>query len=339
MTNNRTVLLFFKDFERDKFFRNDRYLKRLVRPVYNLFHSRQKQTGFAVSFSLLCRALRQQNYNVRVNNFRAARRNPGYPVGIVGYPAILDHWTLPNPALLGPGLYDHPMLAPDLMNDPRFRRYVVLAPWTREMYFPVYGDACFQWFAGINLDEWPDVTAQPKQFNFLVYDKVRWARDEYTLSLTAPILAELDRRGLTYTVLRYGDHDRRAYRRALGAAQAMIFLCEHETQGLAYQEAMASGVPILAWDRGFWADPLWKRFHASPPPASSVPFFSSTCGEKFKGVDDFPAALTSFRERHSSYRPRQFVADHLAMKKSAEIYAQEYFALLPAPLDHHDAEC
>ena len=35
----------------------------------------------------------------------------------------------------------------------------------------------------------------------------------------------------------------------------MIFLVEHETQGIAYQEAMACDVPILAWDQGNWLDP------------------------------------------------------------------------------------
>ena len=124
MTAERTILLFFQDFERDKFIKYDRYLKRVVRPIFNMFHSRQKKTGFAVWFSLLCRALKQEKYIVRVNDFPAARRDPHYPVGIVGFPEILDRWTFPNPAVLGPGLYDHPMLAPDLMNDPRFRRYI-----------------------------------------------------------------------------------------------------------------------------------------------------------------------------------------------------------------------
>jgi glycosyltransferase involved in cell wall biosynthesis len=285
-----------------------------------MFQSRPKTTGFAVWVSLLRRALEQANSNVYVNDFRTTRHNPHYPVGIAGFPTILNDWSLPNPAVLGPGLYDHPMLARDLMNDPRFRGYAVVAPWTREIHYP----------AGIDLDEWPDLTRQAKKFDFLVYDKVRWSHDEYSDTLIAPMLAELNRRRLTYTILRYSKHDHRAYRRALAAAKGMIFLCEHETQGLAYQEAMASGVPILAWDRGFWADPLWKRFHASPPLTSSVPFFSSTCGEKFISIDDFPTALTSFLQRRASYSPRQFVAHSLNMKQSAEMYARKYFALTEA---------
>ena len=35
----------------------------------------------------------------------------------------------------------------------------------------------------------------------------------------------------------------------------MVFLCEHENQDIAYQQALACGVPILAWDRGgYWQD-------------------------------------------------------------------------------------
>ena len=38
------------------------------------------------------------------------------------------------------------MLAPELMKDSRFKKYAVLAPWTLDMYRPVYGNACFSWF-------------------------------------------------------------------------------------------------------------------------------------------------------------------------------------------------
>jgi hypothetical protein len=47
----------------------------------------------------------------------------------------------------------------------------------------------------------------------------------------------------------------------------MLFLCEHETRGLAYQEALASNVPILAWDTGFWLDPRRPLYDPNPVPA------------------------------------------------------------------------
>jgi glycosyltransferase involved in cell wall biosynthesis len=328
LAQQKIVLLFFKNYEADSFVKYDRYLKRLLRPLYQKLHRRQKKSGFAVSFELMCRALRGSGYTVRINDYRTARKNPAYPVGIVGFPSILENWTLPNPAVLGPSLYDHPRLAPDLLKDPRFRKYAVLAPWTLDVYKPVYGDACFTWFAGIDLDAWPDLSGHPKSFDFLVYDKIRWDHDALKKAMIDPIVATLKQKGLTFRLLRYAMHDHDTYRTALAEARGLLFLCEHETQGLAYQEAMASNVPVFAWDNGFWADPLWKRFGEAPPPASSVPFFSPACGETFRDMTQFDAALDRFMAKRESYAPRGYVRTHLSLERSAGLYADQYFGLL-----------
>ena len=325
---DNTVLLFFKNYETDKFFKYDRYLKRLIRPLFNSLHHRQKTSGFVKSFELMCGALRGAAYNVRINDYRTAARHPDHPVGLVGYPALLDEWTLRNPAVLGPSLVDHPLQSPGLIADnDTFKRYAVLAPWTHDMFRPVFGDACFEWFAGIDAEAWPDQSGSPKTYDFLVYDKIRWDHDALAASLLDPILAKLTERGLTYHVLRYGQYDHAIYHAELKNARGMVFLCEHETQGLAYQEALASGVPILAWDRGVWADPLWQKFMPAAPPASSVPFFSPVCGERFVGLEDFDGKLDLFMARRDSYRPRSYVLEHLSPAESARIYAEQYFSL------------
>ncbi|HUY67851.1 MAG TPA: hypothetical protein VMV79_00940 [Alphaproteobacteria bacterium] len=328
LLKRKTALLFYKEYERDSYFQGDRYLKRILRPLYHRAHSRQKKSGFAVSFDLMRRALTKAGCDVRVNDHRAARRHPDYPVGLVGFPCLLDHWQLPNPAVLGPSLYDHPMLAPALFDDKRFKKYAVLAPWTMEMFRPVYGERCFAWFAGIDLDEWPDLSGEPKTCDFLVYDKIRWHHDEKSKTLLQPVLRALDTRGLTYRLLRYKRYDHAMYRKFLACTRGLLFLCEHETQGLAYQEAMASNLPVLAWNNGFWADPLWKKFAAAPPPASSVPFFSAACGETFSDPSQFESALDRFMNKRLSYRPRDYVAANLSMETSAKIYAGEYFKLI-----------
>jgi hypothetical protein len=326
ISKRRVILLFYREFERDSFLKYDRYLKRIVRPLYNLTHNRQKKTGFGVSFELLKRALERQGWLVRVNDYALARRYPEYPVGLIGFPSILEGWNLPNPAILGPSLFDHPMLAPTLMEDSRFRVYVVLAKWTYDMFYPVYGDKCARWFAGIDVDEWQDTRPLKKDIDFLIYDKIRWNHDDLAAQLVQPILDAVTRRGLRARLIRYKYHDHRTYKRILERSHAMIFLCEHETQGLAYQEALASNVPILAWDNGYWLDPLWKQFSAAMIPASSVPFFSPGCGERFSGLDDFDSALHRFLDRLPAYQPREYVSSHLSLRQSAETYAQLYFS-------------
>jgi glycosyltransferase involved in cell wall biosynthesis len=219
------------------------------------------------------------------------------------------------------------MLAPNLMKDPRFHIYVVLAKWTYDMFHPIYGDACAQWFAGIDVDEWKDTSARNKDIDFLVYDKIRWNHEGLAAHLLQPILDAVARRGLRPHVIRYKYHDHNTYKRLLERSRAMIFLCEHETQGIAYQEALASNVPVLAWDNGYWLDPLWERFSSTMIAASSVPFFSPDCGERFSSLQEFYSALTRFLDRLPTYRPREYVMNHLSLQESAKTYAQLYFSI------------
>jgi hypothetical protein len=322
--NPRTVLLFFRDFESDRFVPGDRYLKRLVRPVYNLFNRRQKVTGFQMAFRLLVEALRRAGYDVRTNDYAAARRNPRHPVGLFGYPHLLEGWNLPNPAVLGPGLYDHPSLAPRLMEDERNRFYLVCSEWMRHMFGRHYGDSCVVWFNGIDAASWPDTRGHAKDVDVLVYDKIRWNRDHYEPALLDPVMESLARRGLRVETLRYKLYDHATYRDLLSRSRSMLFLCEHETQGLAYQEALASGVPVLAWDNGYWLDPNRADFEPDPVPASSIPYFSPECGDRFRDFSEFDAAFDRFWPRLAEYDPRAYVERELSLERSADLYMTYY---------------
>jgi glycosyltransferase involved in cell wall biosynthesis len=328
IADRKAILLFYKEAECDTFFKYDRYLKRALRPLYHTMHRRQKKTGFLVSFELLRRALESQDWMVRVNDFASARKYPDYPVGLIGYPELLEGWKLPNPAVLGTSLYDHPMLAPRLMEDRRFRTYLVLSQWTYDMFYPYYGNACARWHAGIDTEQWHDTAGSIKDIDFLVYDKLRWDHDRQESALLNPILQVLERRGFRVETIRYQRHDHDTYRRLLERSRAMIFLCEHESQGLAYQEAMACNVPVLAWDNGYWLDPLSRRFGTAMIPASSVPYFSTECGERFADWAAFEATLDRFLDRMPELRPRKYVCENLSMQRSAEIYTNHYFSLL-----------
>jgi len=280
-------------------------------------------SGFELWYLLLRKALLRAGCRVHTNAYGLARRNPTYPVAMVGYPQILDNWPLPNPAVVGPGMIDHPRWAPDLMKDRRFKLYVTTCDWYTAMFEPWYGaDRLASWYAGIDLEDWPDLSANKKDLDVLVYDKVRWHRDQLEPGLITPILETLKQRGLTSAVLRYGAYDSDEYRGLLARARSMLFLCEHETQGMAYQEAMASGVPILAWEPGYWVDPQAKQHSSEPIPATSVPYFSPACGERFRDLEAFRAVFGQFWEKLPSYTPREYVRTQLSLEGSARLYLE-----------------
>ena len=323
---DRTVLLFYEDVEADRLVPNDRYVRRAARRAYHAVTAGQSVSGFEIAFRMLHTALERAGCRVVVNNPTLARRHPEHPVGICGYPHIVDRWTLPNPAVLGPGLFDHPSQAPQLMQDPRFRSYLVPCAWYRDVFAPQYGDRCRIWFGGIDIDAWPDLSSKPKDIDFLVYDKIRWNREALGASLMQPLLATLEARGQRVHVLRRGAYDVQEYRTLLARSRAVLFVCEHETQGLAYQEAMACNVPILAWNPGEWLDPQRAAWTPDPVPASSVPFFDATCGEQFANATEFPAALERFLARRTGYTPRAYVQQHLSFAESARLYLAAYTA-------------
>jgi glycosyltransferase involved in cell wall biosynthesis len=141
-----------------------------------------------------------------------------------------------------------------------------------------------------------------------------------------PIMAFLAKKGLSSTVIRYGAYQHKDYANALARSKSMIFLCEHETQGMAYQEALTSNVPVIAWENGFWLDPRRAEYDPNPVPATSVPYFSDQCGEKFRDFAQFPDAFEGFWVKLDSYEPRAYVREHLSFADSAKLYLESYRA-------------
>src|SRR2546430_1730151 len=77
------------------------------------------------------------------------------------------------------------------------------------------------WHAGIDLEAWPDLAGHPKDVDVLLYDKVRWRRDELEAGLIAPILRLLGERGLRCETVRYGQYDLAEYRSLLARSRSM----------------------------------------------------------------------------------------------------------------------
>lgn len=164
---------------------------------------------------------------------------------------------------------------------------------------------------------------QKKKFDFLIYDKVRWEYERYERELIEPIREEFRRRGLSFREIRYGYYEEENFRRRLRECRAMVFLCEHETQGFAYLQALSCGVPILAWNRGgHWKDPAYYPHKVKFGPVSSVPYWDEWCGVKFTGIGEFDQKLEEFIHRLNAgqFAPRDYVIKNLELADKAREY-------------------
>jgi glycosyltransferase involved in cell wall biosynthesis len=175
------------------------------------------------------------------------------------------------------------------------------------------------WAAGIDTEEWrPSPVSQEERRRVLIYDKIRWNRDTLVPGLLQPIIDELAVRGLLYDVIRYGEYSPEEYKAKLEHSWAMVFMCEHESEGFACLEALSSNVPVFAWDCGEFLDP--HRFAWGDPhiPATSVPFFDQRCGDTFSDLRSFREKLDDFLIRRPRCLPRQYILENLTLEQSAQ---------------------
>jgi hypothetical protein len=294
-----------------------------ARYLYRTLKGAQVWTGFYTAFRLLRTCLLQAGCDVRVNDFALARRHPHYPIGLAGYPSVLDKVRLPNPVIFGPGDYGLPDAAAVLVRDPRIRRLIQPCDWAADLYRRECGSKMMVWPVGIDTDAWEDMRGLRKDLDFVIYDKIRWDRETEVPRVLDRVKEGLRSAGLSFETVRYGHHHLSQFSGLLQRARAMVFLCEHETQGLACQEAMACNLPILAWDEGVLVDPAQNRFAAPDFRVSSVPYFDARCGERFQ-IADFETVLGQFWSRLDSYEPRRFVEERLSLAQSAQSYLAAY---------------
>jgi glycosyltransferase involved in cell wall biosynthesis len=314
--------LFYEEAESDRWFKCDRFPRRIIRRIVR---GKPRTGGQTRVFLNLCAGLDKLNVPYRVNDYRYIQRHQDEVACIIGKPQILDKIRWQNPILFGASVFSHPIEDPDIIKRLPIQKIVVPGEWMRKMFAPYYGDRVLAWPVGIDTDEWTPTPIQTKDIDILLYDKVRWEYDRYEAELINPIQLHLRKLGLKVGTIRYGFYREEDFRSLLNRSKAMIFLCEHETQGIAYQQALSCGVPILAWDRGgFWQDPSYFPSKVKFAPVSSVPYWDDCCGIKFQDINDFSKKLAEFLHQLNcqQFYPRDYILEHLTLEKSAKHYLE-----------------
>lgn len=316
---SRLCLYYRDEPERDRWVPGDRWVRPVVR---RLVRGSPRPGGLDKVLINLRLGLDRIKVGYELN-LPFAKLRPDDRIAVLGRGRhCLDGYRKPNPIVAGIGLMTHPSEWPTLCTDYPVVRYLQHSAWCDAVYRPYFGDRCAIWPVGIDTDRWqPDVSAA-KTVDFLIYDKIHWDRTRRETELVAPIQAALKNQGCTCETLRYGAYEPGAFRAALERCRAMIFLSAHESQGIAAQEAMASGVPLFAWEPGFVEDP--ERFKWNQPviPATSVPYFDGRCGLKFRDAADLENQLSVFlsAQRAGRFAPRDYILENLTLEKSARLF-------------------
>ena len=315
--------IFFEEPERDRWLPFDRYPRRIVR---QLLRGKLQAGGHRRIFLNLRAGLDRIGVSYRVNDYGFACRNPRALACIIGKPQVLDKIDWKNPILFGAAVFSHPLDDPHLFERLPVRKVLLPGAWMKEMWRPYWDEPVAVWPVGIDTERWQPRAPAAKPFDVLLYDKVRWDHERYESSLIEPIRGRLRQAGRSFREIRYGAYREVEFESALAECRTMVFLCEHETQGIAYQQALAAGVPILAWDRGgYWQDPAYFPAKVKFQPVTSVPYWDERCGLTFAAIEEFDEGWRRFWDEFQSgrYDPRAYILENLTLEKCAQHYLHQ----------------
>jgi glycosyltransferase involved in cell wall biosynthesis len=259
----------------------------------------------------------------RINDYRRIRKSPNELACVIGKPHVLAKIPRETPILFGTAGYGHPV--DDSAVVIRHNICAVLAPalWVKELYDAHWPGMTKVWPCGIDTDLWRPNADVSKDIDVLIYDKIRWRRDELMPPLLRELHAATNALGLRTETIRYGSYRETEFQRKVERSRAMVFLCEHESQGFALQQTLATDVPVLAWDRGgYWQDPNYYPHRVLGGPVTSVPYWDDRCGDKFIGSGDLKAEFDLFWRKvlDRCFRPRELIVETLTLEQRARAY-------------------
>ncbi len=324
-----TLNLFYEEPKNDRWFKYDRYPREIIRRIVR---GKARPGGVMMVALELMHGLDLLKIPYRFNDYNYARKHPDELIGVIGKPHLIFEKRFKNPILFGAGIFSHPIDCPDLFTVyPNIKKMLVPGPWMEVMCKPYYHDKVTAWPVGIDSKKWSDAIKEENlTVDFLIYDKLRWDNDKYQVELIDPLIQQLEEKGLSYHVIRYGSYVPADLVNELRVCKAVIFLCTHESQGIAYQQILSTNTPILAWDRaGYWQDPAYFPHRVKYEPVSSVPYWDERCGTKFKSMIDFPEALNDFVSKleNKEFNPRSYILENLTLEICSQKYVDIYKSL------------
>ena len=121
--------------------------------------------------------------------------------------------------------------------------------------------------------------------------------------------------------LKYQEDDFLSY---LKTCKYGIVLGQHESQGFAIQEMLACNIPLLVWGVTLHNQeyPYRKEYINIKTNVSTVPYWSSMCGELFHNFNQLEDTYKIFIDKLNTYTPRKFILENLSLEVCSKKWNQ-----------------
>ncbi|UKT64388.1 hypothetical protein [Pedobacter mucosus] len=317
----KKINIFYEEPDPDRWIKFDHYPRKIIRRI---IRGKERHGSIMMVALRLMDGLDLLGIPYRFNDYKYIKQHPTEVACIIGKPHLIDDHNWVNPIVFGAGIFSHPIVYPDLLvKHPNIKKILVPGPWVKKMFDPFYGEEMVvSWPVGIDTEYWKPNSTN-KTTDFLVYSKFLWNKEKNKADFLQPLLKILGEQNHSYKVITYGNYTHETLKATTDRCKAVIFLCEHESQGMAYQQMLSLNIPMLAWDReDFWIDPSFYPDKVKFAPTSSVPFWDKNCGVKFKDLTDFKSKLLLFLKQKEAgiFSPRSYILENLSLEKCALKY-------------------
>ena len=192
-------------------------------------------------------------------------------------------------------------------NQNYYKKIIAPSEWVKNKFITKFNlpeDKLAVWPVGI--EEFNNI--REPNYDCLIYFK---RREQKELDAVKQFL---DNKNLSYKMVEYGGYGEDGFKQLVNSAKFCFLINGTESQGIAVQEIMSMGVPIIAWDIKEWLD----QGEAYRVPATSIPYWDERCGEVFFNIDDLEVTFSKFYATLDQYDPKAFIKDNLSFECSVK---------------------
>jgi len=192
-------------------------------------------------------------------------------------------------------------------NQNYYKKIIAPSEWVKNKFITKFNlpeDKLAVWPVGI--EEFNNI--REINYDCLIYFK---RRDQSELDAVKKFLVS---NGLSYRMVEYGTYGEDGFKQLVNSARFCFLINGTESQGIAVQEIMSMGVPIIAWDIKEWLD----QGEAYRVPATSIPYWDERCGEVFFNIEDLEVTFSKFYATLDKYDPKAFIKDNLSFECSVK---------------------
>ena len=192
-------------------------------------------------------------------------------------------------------------------NQNYYKKIIAPSEWVKNKFITKFNlpeDKLSVWPVGI--EEFNNI--REVNYDCLIYFK---RRDQSELDAVKKFLVS---NGLSYRMVEYGTYGEDGFKQLVNSAKFCFLINGTESQGIAVQEIMSMGVPIIACDIKEWLD----QGEAYRVPATSIPYWDERCGEVFFNIEDLEVTFSKFYATLDKYDPKAFIKDNLSFECSVK---------------------